>query len=188
MNNPRASPSPALRNRDERDGDPDRPQSAIPDDIDAAIVGRTARRSCCCPTLRNQPNTLDDDNWTFDDSAPTTSPTTGRAGDFQTRASNRPTTRSQLDDLTPEGARRAISDSLSLLGGGSPNGAWNLFVFDEIQFHGSISRVGREPWRFSSAAQQLGDRAAGRPRSRSAREEVQEGPPEVPTEGEVAAS
>ncbi len=132
------------------------------------------------------PNTLEDENWTFDDSAPTFISNGGPCGDFQDE-SFKPTNYENPDDddLTPSGGPAGpYLNSLSLLAGGSPNGAWNLFVFDDNPtFHGfDISawalNLEIQPRRRTRGAS--GDRPAGRRAREVQGEEVQEGPPQVP--------
>jgi hypothetical protein len=114
--------------------------SASPDDTDAVIVGPNGQKvmlvSDACGV---NPNTLEDENWTFDDSAPTFISNGGPCADFQDE-SFKPTNYENPDDddLTPSGGPAGpYLNSLSLLAGGSPNGAWNLFVFDDNpSFHG----------------------------------------------------
>jgi hypothetical protein len=114
--------------------------STSPDDADAVIVGPNGQKvmllSDACGV---NPSTLEDENWTFDDSASTFISDNGPCGSFQD-ASFKPTNyeNPDLDDLTPGGGPAGpYLNSLSLLAGGSPNGAWNLFVFDDNpSFHG----------------------------------------------------
>ena len=108
--------------------------SASPDDIDAVIVGPNGQKvmlvSDACGV---NPNTVTDENWTFDDSASTFISDGGPCADFQD-ASFKPTNYENPDDddLTPGGGPAGpYLNSLSLLAGGSPDGAWNLFVFDD---------------------------------------------------------
>jgi hypothetical protein len=108
--------------------------SASPDDIDAVVVGPNGQQimlmSDACGV---NPSSLEDDNWTFDDSASTFLSDSGPCGSFQDE-SFRPTNYEDpsLDDLTAEGGPAGpYLNSLSLLAGGSPNGAWNLFMFDD---------------------------------------------------------
>jgi hypothetical protein len=116
--------------------------SSSPDDIDAVIVGPNGQKvmlmSDACGV---NPSSLQDDNWTFDDSASTFLSDGGPCGAFQFQdESFRPTNyeNPDLDDLTPGGGPAGpYLNSLSLLAGGSPDGAWNLFVFDDnASFHG----------------------------------------------------
>jgi hypothetical protein len=79
--------------------------SASPDDIDAVIVGPNGQKvmllSDACGI---NPNTLNDDNWTFDDSASTFVSNNGPCGDFEDE-SFKPSNYEDpsLDDLTAEG-------------------------------------------------------------------------------------
>ncbi len=114
--------------------------SASPDDIDAVIVGPNGQQimlmSDACGI---NPNELEDDNWTFDDSASTFLSDGGPCGDFEDE-SFKPTNYENPDDdnLTAEGGPAGpYLNSLSLLAGGSPDGDWNLFMFDDnASFHG----------------------------------------------------
>ena len=114
--------------------------SASPDDTDAVIVGPNGQKvmlvSDACGV---NPNTLDDENWTFDDSASTFISDAGPCDSFQD-ASFKPTNYENPDDddLTPGGGPAGpYLNSLSLLAGGSPDGDWKLFVFDDNpSFHG----------------------------------------------------
>jgi hypothetical protein len=114
--------------------------SSSPDDIDAVIVGPNGQQvmlmSDACGV---NPTTLEDDNFTFDDSASTFLSDNGPCGSFSDE-SHKPSNYENPDDddLTPEGGPAGpYLNSLSLLAGGSPNGAWNLFVFDDnSSFHG----------------------------------------------------
>jgi hypothetical protein len=114
--------------------------SSSPDDTDALIVGPNGQQvmlmSDACGI---NPNTLQDDNWTFDDSASTFVSNNGPCGDFEDE-SFKPSNYEDpsLDDFTSAGGPAGpYLNSLALLAGGSPNGAWNLFVFDDnSSFHG----------------------------------------------------
>jgi hypothetical protein len=144
--------------------------SASPDDIDAVIVGPNGQKvmllSDACGI---NPNTLNDDNWTFDDSASTFVSNNGPCGDFEDE-SFKPSNYEDpsLDDLTAEGGPAGpYLNSLSLLAGGSPNGAWNLFVFDDnSNFHGfdlsawALNLEIQPPPAAAGAPQATGQRAA----------------------------
>jgi hypothetical protein len=144
--------------------------SSSPDDIDAAIVGPNGQQvmlmSDACGL---NPNTLDDDNWTFDDSAPTFLSDGGPCGAFQDE-SFKPTNYEDPadDDLTPQGGPAGdFQNSLSVLAGGSPNGAWNLFFLDDNpNFHGfdlsawALNLEIQPPAAAPGAPQATGQRAA----------------------------
>jgi hypothetical protein len=109
-------------------------RSSSPDDTDMAIVGPNGQKvmlmSDACGL---NPSTAQNDNWTFDDSAQTFLSDNGPCGNYQL-ASVKPTNyeNPDNDDLTPGGGPAGpYLNSLSLLAGGSPNGAWNLFVTDD---------------------------------------------------------
>lgn len=114
--------------------------SSSPDDVDAVIVGPNGQQvmlvSDACGV---NPSTLSDENWTFDDSAPTFVSDNGPCSSFQD-ASYKPSNYEDpsLDNLTPGGGPAGpYLNRLSLLAGGSPDGAWNLFVFDDNPaYHG----------------------------------------------------
>ncbi len=114
--------------------------SSSPDDTDALIVGPNGQQvmlmSDACGA---NPTTLEDDNWTFDDSASTFLSDNGPCGSFRDE-SHKPSNYEDpsLDDFTSAGGPAGpYLNSLSLLAGGSPNGNWNLFVFDDnASFHG----------------------------------------------------
>ncbi len=108
--------------------------SGSPDDTDAVIVGPNGQKvmlvSDACGV---NPSTFEDENWTFDDSASTFISDAGPCSSFQD-ASFKPTNYENPDDddLTPGGGPAGpYLNKLSLLAGGSPNGAWKLFVFDD---------------------------------------------------------
>jgi hypothetical protein len=142
--------------------------SSGPDDMDAVIVGPNGQQvmlmSDACGT-----SSLDDDNWTFDDSAPTFISNNGPCGSFEDE-SFRPTDYEDpaLDDLTEEGGPAGpYFTSLALLAGGSPNGAWNLFVFDDTDgFRGfdlsgwALNLEIQPPPAAAGATQATGQRAA----------------------------
>ncbi len=144
--------------------------SASPDDIDAAIVGPNGQKvmlmSDACGI---NPNRLDDDNWTFDDSAATFLSDGGPCDSFQD-ASFKPSNYEDpgLDDFTSAGGPAGpYLNSLALLAGGSPNGAWNLFVFDDnSSFHGfdlsawALNLEIQPPPATPAAPQATGQRAA----------------------------
>jgi hypothetical protein len=114
--------------------------STSPDDTDMAIVGPNGQPvmllSDACGL---NPMTEEGNNWIFDDSAPTFLSDNGPCGNFQ-EASVKPTNYENPDDddLTPSGGPTGpYLNSLSLLAGSTPNGTWNLFVFDDnSSFHG----------------------------------------------------
>ena len=113
--------------------------SASGDDIDMAITGPNGKTvmlmSDACGV---NPNTLSNEDWTFDDAAPTFLSDNGPCTHNQT-ASFKPSNFEDpgLDDLSapPLGALGGPAppylNALSFLAGGSPNGKWNLFVRDD---------------------------------------------------------
>jgi len=113
--------------------------SASGDDIDMAMTGPNGKTvmlmSDACGV---NPNTLLNEDWTFDDAAPTFLSDNGPCAPNQT-ASFKPSNFEDpgLDDLSapPLGAANGPAppylNKLSFLAGGSPNGSWNLFVRDD---------------------------------------------------------
>jgi hypothetical protein len=114
--------------------------SASPDDTDMAIVGPNGQAvmlmSDACGL---NPITAANDDWTFGDSAPTFLSDNGPCGNNQ-EASVKPSNYENPDNdalTTGGGPAGPYLNKLSFLAGGSPNGAWNLFVFDDNPgFHG----------------------------------------------------
>jgi hypothetical protein len=110
--------------------------SASPDDTDIAITGPNGRSvmvmSDACGLY---PESVQNDNWTFDDSAPTFISNNGPCGNYQ-EGSFKPTNylgeAPEPDDLSPGGGPAPpYLNALSFLAGGSPNGAWRLWVADD---------------------------------------------------------
>ena len=55
--------------------------SSSPDDIDMVITGPNGQKvMLMSDACGENPNNLEDEDWTFEDAAPTSFPTTGRAG------------------------------------------------------------------------------------------------------------
>ena len=115
--------------------------SASPDDTDAVIVGPNGQQvmliSDACGDGTG--NSVQGEDWTFEDSAPGFLSSLNCAPNFQ-EASFKPSNYGNPDDddlSTAGGPAGPYLNSLSLLAGGSPNGTWNLFVFDDNPaFHG----------------------------------------------------
>lgn len=109
--------------------------SGSPDDIDMALVGPNEEQvmliSDACGAA---PNSLNSETWTFDDAAPTFLSDYGPCPPGQL-ASFRPSNyeNPELDNLSKEGGGPPppYSNSLAALAGGSPEGAWELFVLDD---------------------------------------------------------
>jgi hypothetical protein len=116
--------------------------SSSPADTDAAIVGPNGQQvmlisDACGET---DAHSVHFENWTFDDAAQGFLSSVDCAPDFQD-ASFKPSNYGNPDDddlSAAGGPAGPYLNSLSLLAGGSPNGAWNLFVFDDndVGYHG----------------------------------------------------
>jgi hypothetical protein len=115
-------------------------QSSSPDDADVVITGPNGQKvmlmsdACGESIVPGGPAfSADNENWTFDDAAPTFVPNGGPCAPAQT-ASFQPSNYGDpgLDDLSTDGGPVGpYLNSLSLLAGGSPNGSWNLFMLDD---------------------------------------------------------
>jgi hypothetical protein len=111
-------------------------RSSSPDDTDMVITGPNGQQvMLMSDTCGINPSTLQNDNWTFDDSAPTFLSNNGPCPNYQ-EASFKPSNylgeTPEPDDLTPGGGPAPpYVNALSFLAGASPNGAWNLFVADD---------------------------------------------------------
>jgi hypothetical protein len=108
--------------------------SASPDDIDMALVGPDGAQVMLMSDACGQnPSTLSEATWTFDDAAPSflsdNGPCTGQVGTFKPSNYENP----ELDDLSKEagGPPPPYTNALSALAGGSPDGTWKLFVLDD---------------------------------------------------------
>jgi hypothetical protein len=108
--------------------------SASPDDIDMALVGPDGAQVMLMSDACGQnPSTLSEATWTFDDAAPSflsdNGPCTGQVGTFKPSNYENP----ELDDLSKEagGSPPPYTNALSALAGGSPDGTWKLFVLDD---------------------------------------------------------
>jgi hypothetical protein len=110
--------------------------SSSPDDIDMAIVGPNGEQvMLMSDACGENPNELDTNSWTFDDSAPTFISNGGPCPQFE-EASFKPTNylgaAPEPDDLGPGGGPAPpYLNALSFFNGSSPNGAWRLFVTDD---------------------------------------------------------
>jgi hypothetical protein len=115
-------------------------QSSSPDDADVAITGPNGQKvmlmsDACGETIATGGPSFSaaNENWTFDDAAPTFVSDNGPCAPAQT-TSFKPSDWGDpsLDDLSTNGGPVGpYLNSLSLLAGGSPNGGWNLFMFDD---------------------------------------------------------
>ena len=114
--------------------------SASGDDIDMAMTGPNGQTvMLMSDSCGENPNTLANEDWTFDDAAPTFLSDNGPCAPNQT-ASFQPSNFGGdplLDDMNvpPLGAANAPAppylNKLSFLAGGTPNGRWDLFVRDD---------------------------------------------------------
>jgi len=116
--------------------------SSSPDDADVAITGPNGQAvmlmsdACGETILPGGPTfSADDENWTFDDAAPTFLSNGGPCAPSQTasfRPSNYLGNTGEPDDMSVSGGPPPpYLNALSFLTGGSPNGAWRLFVLDD---------------------------------------------------------
>jgi hypothetical protein len=111
--------------------------SGSPDDTDMVITGPNGQQvmlmSDACGL---NPSEVDNGNWTFDDSALTFLSNPGPCPSSQ-EASFKPsnylgdTPDPGDDELGPGGPTPPYANAMSFFNGASPNGAWNLFVFDD---------------------------------------------------------
>ena len=114
--------------------------STSPDDVDAAIVGPNGQQvmliSDACGDTDS--HAFEGNNWTFDDAAPTFVSSVSCSNFEEARFKPSNYGDPSQDDLSVNGGPAGpYLNSLSLLAGGSPNGAWNLFVFDDNSgYHG----------------------------------------------------
>jgi len=109
-------------------------QSSSPDDTDMVITGPNGQKvmlmsdACGASGLQN-------DNWTFDDSAPTFLSNNGPCPSYQETSfmpSNYLGGAPEPDDLSPGGGPPPpYVNALSFFDGASPNGSWNLYVVDD---------------------------------------------------------
>jgi hypothetical protein len=110
-------------------------RSSNAEDADIAFVGPAGRKvmllSDTCGNVAIQNH-----NWTFSDSAPSFVPDNGPCGNY-TSASFRPSNyvgnAPEPDDLSAGlgGPGPPFGTTLASLSGGSPNGAWRLYTFDD---------------------------------------------------------
>jgi hypothetical protein len=118
-------------------------ESGNGDDIDMAIAGPNGQKvmlmSDACGAL------FSNNDWTFDDAAGTFLSDNGPCSSSQ-EASFKPSNYGDptQDDLSPGGGPAGpYLNSLSRLAGGSPNGAWNLFVRDD---NATVFGFGIDAW------------------------------------------
>jgi hypothetical protein len=110
--------------------------SSSPDDIDMVITGPNGQRVMLMSDACGEyPNNLEDEDWTFEDAAPTFVPDGGPCGPGQQvsfRPSNYLGAEPEPDDLSAGGGPAPpYVNALSFFNGASPDGAWNLYVLDD---------------------------------------------------------
>jgi hypothetical protein len=111
-------------------------ESSNPDDIDMVITGPDGQRvMLMSDACGDNPDNLENEVWTFEDAAPTFVPDGGPCAPEQ-EASFKPSNYLGLptepDDLSAQGGPAPpYVNALSFLDGSSPDGAWNLYVFDD---------------------------------------------------------
>lgn len=115
-------------------------RSASPQDTDIVITGPNGQKvflmSDACGL---NPNTVQNDNWTFDDSAPTYLSQPGACANYQNTSFkpsfylNHPAEAQESPDMSiyAGGPPPPYTNSLSAFNGSSPNGGWNLYVLDD---------------------------------------------------------
>lgn len=111
-------------------------ESASADDIDMVIVGPNGQKVMLMSDACGEyPNDLDDEDWTFEDAAPTFLPDGGQCAAAQ-RKSYKPSNHLGLapepDDLSLTGGPAPpYMNALSVFSGASPDGAWDLYMIDD---------------------------------------------------------
>ena len=110
--------------------------SASGDDIDMVITGPNGQKvMLMSDACGENPNTLANEDWTFEDAAQTFVPNGGPCADGQTvsfKPSNYLGSAPEPDDLSPGGGPAPpYVNALSFLAGSSPDGAWNLYMTDD---------------------------------------------------------
>jgi hypothetical protein len=110
--------------------------SSSPDDIDMVLTGPNGQQVMLMSDACGEyPNNLQNEDWTFEDAAPTYIPNDGPCPPNQ-QSSFKPSNYLGLapepDDLSPSGGPAPpYLNALSFFNGSSPNGAWNLYVLDD---------------------------------------------------------
>jgi hypothetical protein len=110
--------------------------SASPDDIDMVLTGPNGQKvMLMSDACGENPNTLANEDWTFEDAAQTFVPDGGPCAAGQAvsfKPSNYLGSEPEPDDLSPGGGPAPpYVNALSFFDGSSPNGAWNLFMTDD---------------------------------------------------------
>jgi subtilisin-like proprotein convertase family protein len=110
--------------------------SSSPDDIDMVLTGPNGQQVMLMSDACGEyPNNLEDEDWTFEDAAPTYIPNGGPCPPLQ-QASFKPSNylgaAPEPDDLSPGGGPAPpYVNALSFFNGSSPDGDWNLYVLDD---------------------------------------------------------
>jgi hypothetical protein len=108
-------------------------RSASPDDTDLVVAKGTGKVMLMSDACGNDP--LQNDNWTFADSAPTFISKPGPCGNYLTTAfkpSNYLGNLPEPDDLSLAGGPPPpYRNALSTFNNRSPNGTWRLFALDD---------------------------------------------------------
>ncbi|HYU62131.1 MAG TPA: hypothetical protein VEK39_15355 [Solirubrobacterales bacterium] len=109
-------------------------RSASPDDTDMVITGPNGQQVMLMSDVCGSTG-IQNDNWTFDDSAQTFMSNNGPCANYE-EASFKPSNYlgniPEPDDLSPGGGPSPpYVNAMSFFNGASPNGAWSLFVMDD---------------------------------------------------------
>jgi hypothetical protein len=113
-------------------------RSTSPDDLDMALTGPNGQAvMLMSDTCGEYPNELDGEYFTFDDAAPGFLSDNGPCPNNQ-RASYRPSNylggAPEPEDFSNIGGPGSFVNNLAALAGGSPNGQWRLWLFDDNSF------------------------------------------------------
>ncbi len=110
--------------------------SSSADDIDMVITGPNGQQVMLMSDACGEyPNNLEDEDWTFEDAAPTFVPDGGPCGpgrQVSFKPSNYLGAPPEPDDLSPGGGPAPpYLNALSFFNGASPDGTWSLYVTDD---------------------------------------------------------
>ena len=104
--------------------------SSYPGDADIALRGPNGQTVMLLSDTCG-PAAIADNGWTFDDASPSFLSAGGACPNEQT-STYTPSDWPPADDFSPSGGPAPpYQSSLSALAGGSPNGSWSLFAFDD---------------------------------------------------------